>query len=142
MADWRETARLLVLADGTIDNKEVGILRKAILSDNHVDQEEMEFLMELRSAARKKKGEENPSFEKLFADAVSNYVLGSGGGISAEKTAWLKEKLVGKKADDSTKKLLGRLKKSVTHHSPDFDALHDAVMASGASAKKAAAKKK
>jgi hypothetical protein len=141
MADWRETARLLVLADGTIDNREVGILRKAILADAHVDQEEMEFLVELRSAARKKKGEENPNFEKLFADAVSNYVLGSGGSISAEKTAWLKQTLVGKKADDSTKKLLGKLKKGVTHGSAEFNALHDEVMGSGAAPKKAAKKK-
>jgi hypothetical protein len=141
MADWRETARLLVLADGTIDNKEVGILRKAILADEHVDQQEMEFLLELRSAARKKKGKENPNFEKLFADAVSNYVLSAGGGISAAKTAWLKEKLVpGKKADESTKKLLGTLKKRVTDNSPDFNALHDEVM--GTAAPKKAAKKK
>jgi hypothetical protein len=141
MADWRETAKLLVLADGTIDTREVGILRKAILADDHVDEEEMAFLVELRSAARKKKGEENPNFEKLFADAVSNYVLGSGGGISAEKTAWLKQTLVGKKADDSTKKLLGKLKKSVTHPSPEFNALHDAVVGSEAAPKKAAKKK-
>jgi hypothetical protein len=140
MADWRETARLLVLADGTIDDAEVRILRKAILGDDHVDQQEMEFLVELRSAARKKGGE-NPSFEKLFADAVSNYVLGSGGGISPSKAAWLRQTLVGKKADDSAKKLLGALKKRVTANSPDFNALHDEVMGAAAP-KKAAAKKK
>ncbi len=140
MADWRETAKLLVMADGTIDSKEVAILRKAILSDNEVDEEEMAFLVELRNAARKKKVE-NPGFEKLFADAVENYVVHSGG-VSAEKAAWLKQTLVGKKADESAKKLLGRLKKSVTHESPEFNALHDEAVGSGAAPKKAAAKKK
>jgi hypothetical protein len=142
MADWRETAKLLVLADGTIDDNEVKILRKAILADDYVDQDEIAFLVDLRSAARKKaKGEVNANFEKLFTDAVTKYVVGGDGGISAEKTAWLKANLFPtKKADEGSKKLLGKLKKSVTHESPAFNTLHDEVVGAGAAPKKAKAK--
>jgi hypothetical protein len=145
MADWRATAKLLVLADGTIDDDEVRILRKAILADNYVDQEEIAFLVDLRNTARRKAkgGKVNANFEKLFYDGVTNYVLSPGGGISAEKTAWLKQTLYpSKKVDAEAKKFLGRLKKSVTQSSPEFNALHDEVTGAGAAPKKKAAAKK
>jgi hypothetical protein len=130
MADWRKLCQLLVLADGVIDDTEVKILKKELWADDRIDQEELDFLVELRGMAQKKakaKGVElQPSFERLVHDAIEKSVVGPEGGISAAKTNWLKEKVFpGKKINEKQKKLLGRLKKGLKRESPEFNALHD-----------------
>src|SRR5262249_44610147 len=94
-----------------------------------IDSAELEWLLELRAAYQKKAkaagGEVNPNFEKLFHDAVAKSVLSAEGHISADKVGWLRSKLFGsKKVDESHKKLLGKLKKSIKHESAESNALH------------------
>ena len=67
MADWRKVALAAFLADGVIDDTEVKILRKELFGDRKSDDEERDFLIELRNAAQKKayRGTLRPAFEKL-----------------------------------------------------------------------------
>lgn len=51
MAEWRKVAKAFALADGHITQKEVEILRTAILADGEVSKSEMDFLLELKAEA-------------------------------------------------------------------------------------------
>ena len=46
MADWMKTARAFLLADGSIDAREVAVLRKELFADGKVD--EIKFRIEYR----------------------------------------------------------------------------------------------
>ena len=74
MADWRNMSMALIMADGTIGDDEIKVLRKELLADGKIDKDEVTFLVELRNSAQKKakakKVEVNPKFEKFFGDAV------------------------------------------------------------------------
>lgn len=52
MAEWRKIAKAFALADGHVTQKEVEILRKAILADGVVSKSELEFLHELKAEAK------------------------------------------------------------------------------------------
>src|SRR5262249_57679306 len=74
-------AMAALLADGSIDEREVEILRKEFFADRRIDRAEMEFLLE----ARKKAGSCVPSFEKLLFEALRSVIL-EGGVINADNT--------------------------------------------------------
>jgi hypothetical protein len=131
MADWRKLSVALVLADGTIDDEEVKILRKELFADGKIDRQEVDFLIELRNTAQKKAkgGGLNPKFEKLFFEAIEQNVLADGK-IDAKEAAWLRKMLFADKVIDANeKKFLGRLKKGATKTSPAFDELYEECMA-------------
>ena len=88
MANWRNLAMTLILADGQIDDTEVKILKKELFADKKIDKEEAEFLVELRNKAQKKAKETgiNPAFEKLFFTALETHIL-EDGVIDADETA-------------------------------------------------------
>ncbi len=48
MAEWRKVAKALALADGRIDEKEVGILRRELFADGKIDKSELDFLYEIK----------------------------------------------------------------------------------------------
>ncbi len=128
MADWRKLAMTLVLADGEVDDAEVRALRRELWSDGVIDQEEVDFLIELRNAAQKKaktkKVEVNPAFERLFFKAIEENVLDDGN-IDADEAAWLRDMLYAdKKIDDNEKKFLTKLKKNAKKTSAEFDELY------------------
>ncbi len=133
MADWRKLALAAILADGKIDDTEVKILRKELFADKKIDDDERDFLIELRNAAQKKayRGQLRPAFEKLFFEAVENNVLADGV-IDAAEAKWLQKLIFAdKKVDDGEKKFLERLKKGAKKTSPEFDALYEKCMAAG-----------
>ena len=74
MADWRKMAKAILLADGTIDNREVAALRKEFFADSKIDDTELEFLLELRLHAKGVQG----SFNVLLLDAMKNCLLDKG----------------------------------------------------------------
>lgn len=141
MADWRVLALDSILADGTIGDDKVRVLRKALWADGKINVDEVQFLVELRNRGQKKakakKEDINPNFEKLFFKAIEENVL-KDGSISANETEWLRKMIFAdRKVDSSEKKLLTVLKKKAKATSPEFDALHDQVVSG---AKKKAAK--
>src|SRR5262245_24039193 len=96
MANWRNLAIALTLADGKIDDDEVRILRKELWADGKIDEDEVKFLIELRNAAQKKarahKKPVSPNFERLFFKAIEENVLRDGK-IDAAETKWLRKML-------------------------------------------------
>ena len=133
MADWRKVALSAFLADGVIDDTEVKILKKELWADGKIDQDEVEFLIDLRNLAQKKakakKKKLKGSFEKLFFKAIEQNVMADGT-IDDEEARWLRAMLFAdKKIDASEKKFLARLKKAARSTSPAFDKLYEECMA-------------
>ena len=127
MADWRRVAMAAFLADGVIDEMEVKVIKKELYADGKIDQKELEFLIELRSAAQKKaRGTPlSAQFENMFYKAVHDNVLADGN-ISAKETAFLRKALMaGGKADVAEKAFVRRLKKAAKKTSPAFEKLYD-----------------
>ena len=126
MANWRQLAMSALLADGSIDEREVEILRKEFFADRRIDRAEMEFLLE----ARKKAASCVPSFEKLLFEALRSVIL-EGGVITPEKTEWIRQFIYADgKVDAAEKHWLRQLKQLADRVCPEFNALFDKCMAS------------
>ena len=126
MADWRKVAIAALLADGVIDDTEVKVIKKELYADGKIDQKELEFLIDLRSAAQKKaKGAPlSSAFENLFFKAVQDNVLADGI-ITAKETAFLRKAIMADgKVDDAEKAFLKRIKKGAKKTSASFDKLY------------------
>jgi uncharacterized tellurite resistance protein B-like protein len=144
MADWRKVALAAILADGTIDENEVKVLKKELWADNKIDSEEVKFLIELRNQAQKKakarKEEVNPAFTRLFFNAIESNVL-KDGKIDAGEAKWLRAMLFADgKIDADEWKFLKSLNKKAKAKHADFDALYRECEAKAAKAAKAAKK--
>jgi hypothetical protein len=126
MANWRQLAMSALLADGTIDEREVEILRKEFFADRRIDRAEMEFLLE----ARKKAGSCAPSFEKLLFEALRTVLLADGV-INPEKTEWIRQYIYADgKVDAAEKHWLKEIKVLADRVCPEFTALFNQCMAS------------
>lgn len=64
MAEWRKVAKAFALADGHISEKEVNILRQQLLADDAVSKSELDFLLEIKAAAK--------SSVKLLDDLIAD----------------------------------------------------------------------
>jgi len=125
MADWRKVAIAALLGDGVIDDAEVKVLKKELYADGTIDKKEVEFLIDLRSAAQKmaKGGKLNAAFENLFFKAVQDNVLADGV-ISGSEVAFLRKAIMADgKVDESEKAFLRKLRKAAKKASPAFDKL-------------------
>jgi hypothetical protein len=119
MADWQKLAKELLLADGTIDRREVDLMRKELFADGHIDDIELEFLLELKKSA----ASVVPSFQQLVLDAVKNNILADGV-ISAQEASWLRRWIISEGgADETMKKFLQELKAGARKAVPEFEAL-------------------
>src|SRR5436309_16006020 len=95
MTDWRKVAMAALLADGVIDETEVNVIKKELYINGKIDQKELEFLIDLRTAAQKKAHGEplNAHFEHLFFKAVHDNVLAHGN-LSAKETTFLRKAIM------------------------------------------------
>lgn len=85
-----------ILADGMIDEQEVKQLREVLYADGIIDKEEAEFLFELNNAVSGK--ENHSSWATLFIDAISSYVLDdeiSPNEVDENEAKWLIEMIQG-----------------------------------------------
>jgi hypothetical protein len=127
MAEWRKMARAILLADGTIDEREVAVLRKEFFADGHIDEIELEFLLDLRNAAKSVRA----SFNVLVLEALKNCMLAGQGTISASHAGLLRRWIFADgKVDAGEKRFLQELKASARSVSKEFDALYNQCMAS------------
>lgn len=123
MADLQKL-KAQILADGTIDESEVEIIRRELYADNKIDQDEVEFLIALRNEAKRV----CPAFEELFFKAIKQNVLADGY-IDAPEAAWLRKMLFADgKVDENEKKFLRELRTEAAKISPEFQALYDECM--------------
>ena len=127
MADWRKLALSAFLADGLIDALEIKILKKELYADGKIDDEEINFLLEMRSTYQKKakalKEEVTGEFENFFFKTVLDYVLVDEG-VSPKMVEWLQSTLFkSKKASEREKQFLSQLKKKAKQPNPQLDKL-------------------
>lgn len=127
--DWRKVSLAAFLADGKVDEAEIGVLKKELKSsEGGYLQEGVHFLRDLRVAAQKKakskKEDVSEAFEKFFFKVVQDYLL-KDGKISDYEADWLRtELLADKKIDDREWALLSALNKKATSKSAGFDKLY------------------
>jgi hypothetical protein len=120
MADWQKLSKELLLADGTIDRREVDLLRKELFADDRIDDIELEFLLELKKSA----ASVAPSFRQLVLDAVKNNTLADGV-ISTQEVSWLRRWIISEGgADETMKKFLQELRGGAKQVAREFDALY------------------
>jgi hypothetical protein len=129
MADWRKVAMAAILADGKIDDAEVKVLKKELYADKKIDQDEVRFLIDLRTVAQKKakakKEQLTDVFEKFFFKAISDNVL-KDGKIDATEARWLREALFADgKIDAGEMKFMTNLNKQAKEKSPEFVTLFE-----------------
>ena len=125
MANWRTLCKLALLADGTIDDREVEIIRKEFFADGQIDRTELEFLLELRLHAKGVKG----SFNVLLLDAMKNCLLDNGvlkGSAASLLRRWI---FADGKVDAGEKIFLQQLRASAKQVSPEFDKLYKECLA-------------
>jgi hypothetical protein len=85
VADWRQAAKALALADGRIDDREAAVLRRELIGDERIDRAEVEFLLEVRREARGA----SKAFRELVHHALKAVMLRDGR-IGESETAWLR----------------------------------------------------
>ncbi|HYT88047.1 MAG TPA: hypothetical protein VEL76_04950 [Gemmataceae bacterium] len=125
MAEWQKLAKELLLADGTIDRREVDLMRKELFADGHIDDLELEFLLELKKSA----ASVVPSFHQLVLDAVKNNILADGI-ITAQEANWLRRWIISEgRADDTMKKFLGELRAGAKQVAREFETLYKQCLA-------------
>jgi hypothetical protein len=101
-----------ILADGVIDEQEVKQLREILYADGVIDKEEAEFLFELNDAVSGK--DNHASWAVLFIEAITSFLLEdetSPGEVDVDEANWLIAKIQGDgKLDEIESSLLNNLK--------------------------------
>jgi len=115
-----QTLKVGILAEGRIEDSEVAVLRKEFYADGAIDQDEAEFLIDLRSGA----ATVCLAFEDMLFHAIKDNVL-IDGAIDANRTFWLRQTLfandrIGKRE----RQLLWELITEARWTSQEFDALY------------------
>ena len=114
-----------LLADGIIDLAEVKEIKEILYADGVIDIEEAEFLFDINDAVSGK--ENDPSWETLFIDTITNYLLedeNSPGEIDEEEANWLYKKIKGDGQIDGTEKnLLVNLKSKAKSFPSNLESL-------------------
>lgn len=124
MAEWKNLARSLALADGAIGEREYLIIRKELVADRNIEREELEFLLDLRKSARAVA----PAFSQFINEIIKKSIL-KDGTLSAKEASWLRKWILAdRKVSAEEKQLLADLKKAATQVSPEFQALYDECM--------------
>lgn len=127
--DYREIALKALVADGTVNDAAIAILKKDLkASTGNWFQEGVKFLVELRDAytrkAKAKKEELSEAFEKFFFKVVTESVL-KDEAISEHEAGWLKETLFADgKIDDREWDFLQTLNKKAKTKSNAFIELY------------------
>jgi len=125
MADWRKTAKAILLADGGIDEREVAVLRKELFADGIIEEQELEFLLDLRNSARSL----NQSFNFLMIDALKACLM-SGGAIKPGSATLLRRWIFADgKVDYGEKRYLQELRAAAKQIPKDFEDLYNQCMA-------------
>jgi uncharacterized tellurite resistance protein B-like protein len=112
-----------ILADGVIDEQEVKSLRKILYEDGKIDRKEANFLFELNDAVSGKSN--HSSWKTLMVDAISSHVLDdetSPGEIDESEAKWLISKIQKDGVvDDIEKAILIRIQKKAKKISPKLE---------------------
>jgi len=119
VADWKKTAKTFLLADGGIDAREVGVLRKELFADGKVDEIELDFLLELKRDAQRLV----PEFHFLVIEALKSCCL-AGDAIKPGAASLLRRWLQPGKVGYVEKRYLDDLKAAAKQVPPDFEQMY------------------
>ena len=119
MADYRALCKRLLLADGRVGDREFALVKDEFLANHRLGQDEFEFLLELRRAARSVP----PEFNRLLFDALKRHVL-KDGTVRAAEADWLRRfVLADGRIDDAERQFLRDLRAAAREAGPEFAAL-------------------
>lgn len=114
------TLRAILLYDGSIEDSEVEILRLKLNDNGTIDQEDIEFLIELRNEAESVCA----AFEELLFHSIKVNLL-MNRAIDSEKATWLRQKLFTNKwIDKRGPQLLWEIITGANWTSKEFKALY------------------
>jgi hypothetical protein len=123
MLDFRQIEHD-ILANGTVDGRELEVLRRRVYGRGKIDRAGADFLVQLR----KRVEHVTPAFEQFFYQAIKHYLLADGR-IEAEEAAWLRRVLFAEgRIDAEERRLLHELKGEAQQVSPEFEALFEESM--------------
>ena len=135
MADWRRVTIATFLADGVKNlGEKLKALKRELLEDDVLDDQEIRFLTELRTNAYKraksKKETLDPAFDAMFFKLLYDQLMDDGE-IDKEEAGWLREVLFADgKIDAQEKAFLQKLKRAAKNKtSPEFEKLYEECMA-------------
>lgn len=127
MADFRTIAIRLLAANGKIDSHEIKLLKKMIVTEGKVSQEDLSFLADVRVALYKKAKKANNKYDAFFLKCLQDSMLGNGP-IGAAELAKLGETIAdGTIKKSAKKKLLDGLKKKSESVPSEFDGLYEQI---------------
>lgn len=75
MAEYRQLAMDLVAADGVIDDAEIRLMKKHLYADKKIVKGEVDFLLDVLKAVRRKAKGKTDKFDRFLLAAVRDYVL-------------------------------------------------------------------
>jgi len=119
MADWKNTAKAFLLADGGIDDREVGVLRKELFADGKIDDVEMDFLLELKRDAKRLV----PNFHFLVIEALKSFCL-AGDAVKPIATSLFRRWMQPGKVGYVEKRYLDEVRGAARQAPQDFDQLY------------------
>lgn len=96
-----------IIADGRVDEEEVGKLRQVLLADGIIDRDEADLLFEINDAVST--ADNDPSWAVFFSEALASHVLNdldSPGVISDEEALYLKDRIYKNSSVDSAERML------------------------------------
>jgi hypothetical protein len=119
--NWHRLAKALLIDDeGRMHAREALALRRELLADNVIDRKEVEFLLELKRAAKVLP----PEFDQLFGQVIKKAVLRDGT-IADSEALWLRGILFADKVITGREvQLLRELKHEARSTGREFDALY------------------
>lgn len=125
MADYRTLAIKLISSNGKVNGHAVKLLKKTLINDGKLAQEDVSFLAELRSAIVTNKKKTTGKFDDFYLKSMRSGFLGTGV-VSADEISRISELIL---ADETLKtsdkkKFLDGLKKKATLLAPEFDGLY------------------
>src|SRR5437016_5400693 len=125
MADWKKTAKTILLADGGIDDREVAVLRKELFADGKVDDTELDFLMELKRDAKRLV----PAFHFLMIESLKSCCI-AGDAIKPGSANLLRRWIQPGKVGYVEKRYLEELRAAAKQVPADFNQWYRQVTAS------------
>jgi hypothetical protein len=107
------------LGDGNIDPSEVPLIREHLYRDGRLDMDDVKLLVELYCEAK----DYCPAFEDLLFNVLEDVILEDGEIQPSEQFYLLKMVYSDRQIRAREREFLLKLRKSVKHTTPEFDAL-------------------
>lgn len=118
MADWKKLVIKLILADRQVSARETRLI-KEVISENEINEEELEFLIHIRNHTKTK----HPKFEQYFFKCLKKYIL-KDGDVTSEKAQKIHDIITAdEKVQRRERKFIREIKKEAKQCSSKYEEL-------------------